>query len=66
MTTQTVLIYILYFFFYSAVGWLGESIYCSIGEKKIINCTRYGHGWGKRDNTYDKEAAALIKKTFAK
>ena len=36
------------------------------GEKKIINCTRYGHGWGKRDNTYDKEAAALIKKTFAK
>ncbi|MBE6746724.1 MAG: hypothetical protein E7558_04670 [Ruminococcaceae bacterium] len=52
MTTQTVLMYILYFFFYSAVGWLGESIYCSIGEKKIINrgflvgpmCPIYGTG----------------------
>lgn len=29
--------YILLFFFYSAGGWLLESIYCSIGEKKIIN-----------------------------
>lgn len=29
--------YILLFFFYSAAGWLLESIYCSIGEKKIIN-----------------------------
>lgn len=52
MTTQTILIYILYFFFYSAVGWLFESIYCSIGEKKIINrgflvgpmCPIYGTG----------------------
>lgn len=52
MTIQTVSIYILYFFFYSAVGWLGESIYCSIGEKKIINrgflvgpmCPIYGTG----------------------
>ena len=29
--------YILLFFFYSAGGWLLESIYCSIGEKRIIN-----------------------------
>ena len=36
------------------------------GEKKIINCTRYGHGWGKRDKTFDNEANALVRKTFAK
>lgn len=36
------------------------------GEKKIINCITYGHGWGKRDNTYDKETDLLLKKTFAK
>ena len=35
------------------------------GEKKIINCTRYGHGWGQRDNTFDKETAALLKRIFA-
>ena len=29
--------YTLLFFFYSAAGWLLESVYCSIGEKKIIN-----------------------------
>ncbi len=29
--------YVLLFFFYSAAGWLLESVYCSIGEKKIIN-----------------------------
>jgi len=29
--------YTLMFFFYSAAGWLLESIYCSIGEKRIIN-----------------------------
>ncbi|MBR2417153.1 MAG: putative ABC transporter permease, partial [Clostridia bacterium] len=29
--------YVLLFFFYSAAGWLLESIYCSIGEKRIIN-----------------------------
>lgn len=34
---STVIKYILLFFFYSAAGWLLESIYCSIGEKKIIN-----------------------------
>ena len=33
----TVVKYILLFFFYSAAGWLLESVYCSIGEKKIIN-----------------------------
>ncbi len=52
MTLQTVFTYILYFFFYSAAGWLGESIYCSIGERKIINrgflvgpmCPIYGTG----------------------
>ena len=44
--------YILYFFFYSAAGWLVESIYCSVGEKKWINrgfltgpiCPIYGTG----------------------
>lgn len=33
----TIVKYILLFFFYSAAGWLLESVYCSIGEKKIIN-----------------------------
>lgn len=49
---QTVFRYILYFFFYSAVGWLFESTYCSIGERKLINrgfltgpmCPIYGTG----------------------
>lgn len=49
---QTIFTYILYFFFYSAVGWLFESTYCSIGEKKLINrgfltgpmCPIYGTG----------------------
>ncbi|MGN0443741.1 MAG: putative ABC transporter permease [Acutalibacteraceae bacterium] len=49
---QTVYLYILYFFFYSAVGWAFESIYCSIGERKLINrgfltgpmCPIYGTG----------------------
>lgn len=49
---QTVFTYILYFFFYSAVGWLFESTYCSIGERKLINrgfltgpmCPIYGTG----------------------
>lgn len=44
--------YILLFFFYSAAGWLVESTYCSIGEKRIINrgfltgpmCPIYGTG----------------------
>lgn len=29
--------YILLFFFYSFAGWCLESLYCSIGEKKLIN-----------------------------
>lgn len=49
---NTVLLYILYFFFYSAAGWLVESTYCSIGERKLINrgfllgpiCPIYGKG----------------------
>lgn len=48
----TVFTYILYFFFYSAVGWLFESTYCSLGERKLINrgfltgpmCPIYGTG----------------------
>ena len=44
--------YIFYFFFYSAVGWLCESIYCSVRPKKWINrgflkgpvCPIYGTG----------------------
>lgn len=51
-TFMTIVIYVLYFFFYSAIGWLGESIYCSIGERKLINrgflkgpmCPIYGTG----------------------
>ncbi len=47
-----VLRYLLLFFFYSAAGWLVESIYCSLGEKRIINrgfltgpmCPIYGTG----------------------
>ncbi len=46
------LTYILYFFFYSAVGWLVESVYCSIAARKWINrgfltgpiCPIYGTG----------------------
>ena len=49
---KTVIDYVLYFFFYSALGWLVESIYCSVGEKKWINrgfltgpiCPIYGTG----------------------
>lgn len=49
---QTVYLYILYFFFYSAVGWAFESTYCSMGERKLINrgfltgpmCPIYGTG----------------------
>jgi len=44
--------YILIFFFYSAIGWAVESTYCSIGEKRFINrgfltgpmCPIYGTG----------------------
>lgn len=45
-------LYVAYFFFYSALGWLVESIYCSIPAKKWINrgfltgplCPIYGTG----------------------
>lgn len=45
-------VYILLFFFYSAAGWFVESLYRSIGEKRIINsgfltgpmCPIYGTG----------------------
>lgn len=43
---------ILYFFLYSIVGWVVETIYCSVGEKKFVNrgfltgpmCPIYGTG----------------------
>lgn len=49
---NTALDYVLYFFLYSVIGWVGETIYCSIGEKKFINrgfltgplCPIYGTG----------------------
>ena len=34
---HVVLFYVVEFFFYSAAGWLIESLYCSIGEGRIIN-----------------------------
>ncbi len=34
---QAIIKYSLLFFFYSSAGWLLESVYCSIGEKKLIN-----------------------------
>lgn len=45
-------LYILCFFIYSFLGWICESIYCSIGNKRIINrgflsgpiCPIYGFG----------------------
>lgn len=48
----TVSLLLLYYFFYSSLGWLCESIYCSIGEKKWVNrgfltgplCPIYGTG----------------------
>lgn len=44
--------YILYFFIYSFLGWCCESVYCSIGNKKVVNrgflngplCPIYGLG----------------------
>ncbi len=48
----TFLNYVLMFFLFSAIGWTIESIYCSLGNKKIINrgflygplCPIYGAG----------------------
>ena len=58
--------YLLYFFIYSFLGWVCESIYCSFLQKKIVNrgflngpiCPVYGEGalivilglWSYRDN----------------
>lgn len=44
--------YVLMFFIFSAIGWIIESVYCSIGNKKLINrgflygpvCPIYGTG----------------------
>jgi uncharacterized membrane protein len=49
---DTILLYILYFFFYSNVGWFFESLYCSLAAGKWINrgfltgplCPIYGAG----------------------
>lgn len=49
---DTILLYILFFFFYSNAGWFFESLYCSIAAKKWINrgfltgplCPIYGAG----------------------
>lgn len=49
---DTVKLYTLYFFFYSAAGWLVESCYCSVPARKWINrgfltgplCPIYGTG----------------------
>ena len=49
---NTVSLYVIEFFFYSAAGWFVESTNCSIGEKRIINrgflfgpmCPIYGTG----------------------
>lgn len=49
---MTILRYILLFFFYSAAGWAVESLYRSIGEKRLLNsgfltgpmCPIYGTG----------------------
>lgn len=48
----SILKYFVIFFFYSAAGWLVESLYCSVGEKRFINrgfltgpmCPIYGTG----------------------
>ena len=52
MLKETVLRYALYFFFYSALGWLVESCYCSVRPRKWVNrgfltgplCPIYGTG----------------------
>ncbi len=34
---ESLIKYILLFFFYSAAGWCLESLYCSVGEKRFVN-----------------------------
>lgn len=49
---NAVLDHVFYFFLYSVIGWIGETIYCSLGEHKFINrgfltgplCPIYGSG----------------------
>ncbi|MPQ45023.1 putative ABC transporter permease [Clostridium tarantellae] len=49
---DTLIKYLAYFFIYSFLGWICETIYCSIGEKKFVNrgflngpiCPIYGVG----------------------
>lgn len=36
------------------------------GPKKILNQPRYGHGWGKRDDSWNINTQALLKETFSK
>ena len=44
--------YILYFFIYAFLGWCCECVYCSLGDKKVVNrgflngpiCPIYGFG----------------------
>lgn len=68
--------YMLYFFIYSFLGWVCESIYCSFLEKKLINrgflngpvCPVYGIGaliiiialWSYRDNSIAVFAMGII------
>lgn len=48
----TLSLLVLYYFFYSALGWVVESLYCSVGERKWVNrgfltgplCPIYGAG----------------------
>ena len=35
--TDYILNHLLYFFFYSCIGWVGETIYCSVGNRKFVN-----------------------------
>lgn len=52
MTTTTFSQFVLLFMFYSIIGWICESIWCSVGERKFINrgflsgpwCPIYGFG----------------------
>lgn len=49
---EKIALYVLYFFFYSLLGWIAETIYCSVAAKKFINrgfltgpmCPIYGTG----------------------
>ena len=52
MSKETILYFLTYFILYSVVGWILESIYKSVGQKKLINsgfligpvCPIYGFG----------------------